>query len=123
MYLLGALHYLKSNMKIITITVSVDGNSISREFRLPFPEVKDWCHDIYDMLDTIEQSNKPFKEEEREHLIDNLTKEQEDKLKEAHAKDYYGTDDNMPDAYESWLEDLSLEDLKKIIWNVSLASL
>jgi hypothetical protein len=29
----------------------------------------------------------------------------EDYLKSLHAKDYHGTDDNMPDDFEHWLED------------------
>ena len=53
--------------------------------------------------------------DEKEKIVDNLTDEQEEKLKEEHAEDYHGTDDDMPDAYESWLEDLTLEDYKKIL--------
>lgn len=30
----------------------------------------------------------------------------EDYLQEVHAKDYHGTDDDMPDAFERWLMDL-----------------
>ncbi len=52
---------------------------------------------------------------ERSQIIDHLTSEQEDKLKEMHAEVYHGTDDDMPDAYEGWLEDLSLTDLKEIL--------
>ena len=55
------------------------------------------------------------KDEEKAWIVDNLTPEQEDKLKEAHAKDYHGTDDDMPDDYEDWLIDLSLEEIKAII--------
>lgn len=51
-------------------------------------------------------------EDEKSQIIDNLTPAQEDVLKEAHAKDYHGTDDDMPDAYEGWLENRSLEELK-----------
>lgn len=54
-------------------------------------------------------------EDEKEHIIDNLTDKEEDKLKEAHADVYIGTDDDIPDAYEDWLMDLSLDELKKII--------
>jgi hypothetical protein len=54
-------------------------------------------------------------DEERSEIIDNLTSEQEDKLNEAHAEHYHGTDDDMPDAFEGWLEDLSLEELKSIL--------
>lgn len=55
--------------------------------------------------------------EENEHdaIVSDLNSTQEDKLKEAHAKDYHGTDDDMPDAYESWLMDLSVDELKKIL--------
>jgi hypothetical protein len=52
---------------------------------------------------------------ERSAIIDNLTSEQEDKLNEAHAEHYRGTDDDMPDAFVGWLEDLSLDELKSIL--------
>lgn len=35
----------------------------------------------------------------------------ENYLQEKHAKGYMGTDDNMPDAYESWLENWTPEEL------------
>ena len=35
----------------------------------------------------------------------------EDYLKEVHAQDYIGTDDDMSDGFESWLEDLQIDDL------------
>lgn len=54
-------------------------------------------------------------EYEREYIIDHLTSGEEEKLKEAHAKDYHGTDDDMPDAYEDWLMGLSLKELKEIL--------
>lgn len=54
--------------------------------------------------------------EEKEKMLENLTPEQEEKVKNAHAKDYIGTDDEMPDAYDDWcVNDLSLEDLKEIL--------
>lgn len=71
-------------------------------------------------LATMEQVIEPKlakKDEEakKSDLVDSLTTEQEEKLKEAHAKDYHGTDDDMPDAFESWLEDLTYEQLKELI--------
>lgn len=51
----------------------------------------------------------------KESIVDALTPAQEDKLKEAHAEDYHGTDDNMPDAYESWLENLTSTELMEIL--------
>lgn len=58
---------------------------------------------------------KEAEEEQKSDIIDNLTNEQEQKLRTEHGKDYHGTDDGMPDAYESWIEDLSVEELAKII--------
>jgi hypothetical protein len=34
----------------------------------------------------------------------------EEFLKEQHAKDYTGTDDDMPDAFESWLAELTSDE-------------
>lgn len=54
-------------------------------------------------------------ESQKSDIIDKLTHAQEDILKEAHAKDYHGTDDDMPDAYEAWIENLTLEELKSFL--------
>lgn len=54
-------------------------------------------------------------EEEKQVLVESLTDEDEKKLKETHAEDYHGTDDDMPDAFENWLENLSVEELKKLV--------
>lgn len=54
-------------------------------------------------------------DDKKSDLVDSLTPEQEEKLKEVHASDYSGTDDDMPDAFEGWLEDLTYEELHKII--------
>lgn len=35
----------------------------------------------------------------------------EDYLKEIHAREYMGTDDNMPDAFDGWLENVQVGDL------------
>lgn len=35
----------------------------------------------------------------------------EDFLKEKHAEDYHGTDDDMPDAFEAWVTDMQVDDL------------
>ena len=37
----------------------------------------------------------------------------EDYLKEIHAKNYHGTDDNMPDDFESWISNLDVEEVIK----------
>lgn len=58
---------------------------------------------------------KEWQEEYKESIIDNLTAEQEDKLRDAHAKDYHGTDDDMPDDYEGWLMEQDYQDLKEIL--------
>lgn len=51
-------------------------------------------------------------EARHEAIIDNLTAEQEDTLKNIHAEQYHGTDDEMPDDYENWLMELSVMDLE-----------
>jgi len=51
----------------------------------------------------------------KENLLDNLTNADELKLKNAHADDYLGTDDDMPDAYELWLEGLTSDELKQLL--------
>lgn len=38
----------------------------------------------------------------------------EEFLKEWHAKDYQGTDDGMPDAFEAWLEALEIGDIEQL---------
>lgn len=58
---------------------------------------------------------KEAEEGEKESIIDNLTKEQEDKLKAKHAEHYVGTDDDMPDEYENYLMELDLDQLKEIL--------
>lgn len=54
--------------------------------------------------------------EKLEKLIDGLTDEDEEKLKEAHADVYLGCDDDMSDAYEAWLCDLIREEIIDIIF-------
>lgn len=34
----------------------------------------------------------------------------EEFLKELHVEHYIGTDDNMPEAFENWLSDLSIDE-------------
>ena len=38
----------------------------------------------------------------------------EDFLGDYHSKDYMGTDDDMPDAYEAWLGELEVDHLIKL---------
>jgi len=73
--------------------------------------------EFYSILRKVEKAMiKDAEDEERSSIIDTLTKEQEEKLKEAHMKQYIGTDDDAPDDYEDWLtNDLSLDDLKLIL--------
>lgn len=47
----------------------------------------------------------------KEQIINRLTKQEEDKLRDIHSKHYMGTDDDMPEKFEAWLMRLSLEEL------------
>lgn len=51
----------------------------------------------------------------KERIYESLTIEQENKLKDEHSKHYTGVDDDMSDKFESWLLQLTLEDLMKTI--------
>lgn len=57
-----------------------------------------------------------MEEEERDKIIGNLTIAQEAKLKAACMVDYHGDKEHWEDAYERFIEDLSLEEIKKIIY-------
>ena len=52
-----------------------------------------------------------------ERIVENLTREQEDKLQEICFDDMpMVLDDDMPDMFESWLQDQSLEDLIEYLY-------
>lgn len=54
-------------------------------------------------------------EEYKSKIIDGLTHEQEEILKEEHAKDYSGQDDDMIDDYENWLLGIDIDYLVKLL--------
>lgn len=72
-------------------------------------------HDETNVLPEDDLVDYPSADDEREAIIVNLTYAQEEILKEAHAMNYHGTDDNMPDAYEMWLEKLPLSRYKELL--------
>lgn len=53
---------------------------------------------------------QPIKKDREQIIEDNI-----EKLKEVHAKNYMGTDDDMPDNFEYWLENLSDEEIKNLV--------
>lgn len=80
----------------------------------------------FDTSDAEEEFHKTLRKKEltlkknaesewREEIIEALSPADEETLRTEHAKDYHGTDDDMVEAYESWLEDLDLSDLKRIL--------
>ncbi len=55
-------------------------------------------------------------DERKIEIIDNLTDEQEEELQSIHAEQCEGVlDDDMPDDYEKWLENLTVMDLEKYL--------
>ncbi len=58
---------------------------------------------------------EPDNEELKEKLIDNLSEGEVDYLQDIHAKNYMGTDDDMSDAFETWLVNLSYEEIKELL--------
>lgn len=63
----------------------------------------------------IEKQRLDYEEEVKEYILDNLTPEQETKLKEAHDKQYTGTNDKVSEDYEHWLEGLTLQELSDVL--------
>lgn len=59
--------------------------------------------------------NELHDESLKETIIEDLTRDQEDVLKNIHSFDYMGTDDDMSENYKSWLENLSLEELESML--------
>lgn len=49
---------------------------------------------------------------DKEKIIDNLTADQEATLRDIHAENYHGLDDDMPENFEKWLENLTVMDLE-----------
>jgi NAD/NADP transhydrogenase alpha subunit len=50
-----------------------------------------------------------------ENLLEQLITENEDLLQDIHAENYMGTDDDMPDAFENWITNLTLEEVQAYI--------
>jgi hypothetical protein len=72
--------------------------------------------EFYGMLRKHENSIIAAAEQfEHDYIVSHLTPDDEIKLKAAHADQYHGTDDDMPDDYEAWLSDQNTQDIKKII--------
>lgn len=44
----------------------------------------------------------------------------EEYLKDIHARDYIGTDDNMSDGFESWLEDQGIDEIVQMANNYAV---
>jgi len=48
---------------------------------------------------------------ENDALLEQLIQDNEGKLQDIHAKNYMGTDDDMPDEFDNWLADLSVQEV------------
>ena len=52
---------------------------------------------------------------ERESYLEDLITANEEVLKEVHARNYMGIDDDMVDSFESWLTRLDIEEVEDIL--------
>lgn len=59
--------------------------------------------------------SNPIPSAELEEYREKLINENEDQLRDIHAVDYMGTDDDMPEAFEAWLENLTVMDLESYL--------
>lgn len=72
----------------------------------------------------LENVNKPYmmkdglhalSKEHKHSLAEILTEEQEELLRDVHAENYMGTDDDMTESYERWLMNLKEDEIINII--------
>lgn len=54
-------------------------------------------------------------DDEKSGIMERLTPDQDDILKEEFARTFTGLDDDMPDSYEDFLQDILVKDLKKML--------
>lgn len=109
-----------SYQKEIPVEIMVDGQPLQGQSTIFVKDGKvDYSNAEEHFYEIIRKWEKDWlkqaDEEEHEQIIDNLTKEQEEKLRSKHAEDYHGTDDDMTDDYEGWLMDLTTDELKEIL--------
>lgn len=50
-----------------------------------------------------------------ETALEQIIQDNEGKLQDIHAKNYMGTDDDMPDKFNDWLCDLSLDEVCEML--------
>jgi hypothetical protein len=84
--------------------------------RFPFLVVTKTQPPIHHQLQSIEISatSASFDAAEAEGNTINYENAFLEFLKEWHMQDYHGTDDNAPDAFEAWLEDLQMDTLLEL---------
>ncbi len=58
-----------------------------------------------------------MKAQEADRAMEDLIEANLDLLRDRHAENYTGTDDDMPDAFDNWLCDLTEADIIKILYN------
>lgn len=63
----------------------------------------------------IKIMSKPNIAEEMDAFKESIITEYEEALQEYHAQHYMGTDDDMPEHFESWVADLTIMDLEEIL--------
>ena len=55
------MEHISKYMKKIVLTLEVNGEKVSREYRLDSVEQGDWNEIVADMADTISKSKEPMK--------------------------------------------------------------
>lgn len=73
-----------------------------------------------DTKQQLEDTNKPYmmkdglhalSKDHKHSLVELLTEEQIEILRDVHAENYMGTDDDMPDKFEHWLTNLDDDEI------------
>jgi DNA polymerase III delta subunit len=72
--------------------------------------VQKWADEFQKVIDQDPMEMLTKQEEDTTEFIDNNI----EKLQDIHADGYMGTDDNMPDAFNSWVTNFSLQELQEM---------
>ena len=112
----------KDFQKELEVEIRIDGTPLQgtstifvKDGKVDFSNAEEHFYEI--MRKWEKDWIKEAEEGEREFIVCHLTTKQEETLKAEHAKEYHGTDDDMPDEYENWLMELPLDSLKTITQN------
>ena len=77
--------------------------------------IQEQFHKIYKVMEIERQINEIKEETAEEQERDNFAEKNKEQLQMIHATTYKGTDDSMPNDYDEFINNSTLEELKKYV--------